>query len=478
MTGRVITFYSYKGGVGRSMALANIAALLAQRGRKVLVIDFDLEAPGLHRYFLESSNTPRRYEPASLQRGVVDLFGALGERLRHMFPDDEAYCEDDAATRNHIDLTIRELLSSGDYTYRIELQDPNVPAAIGASHQTSFATLDFIPAGKLDDDYAARAHAFDWKAFYRDFAEALPVFTHILAERYDYILIDSRTGITDIGSICTAQLPDVLVLVFAPNSQSLYGAADVGREAARVRREQGQPLLVYPLVTRVENAEEALKQHWIARSQSAFEDMYRREPSSCPFGRGDSVAAGLKAHMTRARVPYQTYYAYGEQIAAERSPTSETGSMAAALGLFADIVDGGGEASAHAAREPSKGGYAEGVILISIGGASIRGQVERSLEALELRDVEIVLDYASMKFLDPEPSQWREQAAAIRDQVKRWVDDPRYERFHLFYRGPVVSAPLLGALIAPNRELNIYYHDNGRYSFAYTLNKRFLKGSQ
>jgi MinD-like ATPase involved in chromosome partitioning or flagellar assembly len=41
---RLITFYSYKGGVGRTFALANIAVLLAKRGRKVLVIDWDLEA--------------------------------------------------------------------------------------------------------------------------------------------------------------------------------------------------------------------------------------------------------------------------------------------------------------------------------------------------------------------------------------------------------------------------------------------------
>ena len=45
------TFYSFKGGVGRSMALANVADILARRGLRVLVIDFDLEAPGLERYF-------------------------------------------------------------------------------------------------------------------------------------------------------------------------------------------------------------------------------------------------------------------------------------------------------------------------------------------------------------------------------------------------------------------------------------------
>src|ERR1035438_5575749 len=64
MPGRIITFYSYKGGTGRSMALANMAWILASRGKKVLAIDWDLEAPGLHRYFRpflvepELSSTP------------------------------------------------------------------------------------------------------------------------------------------------------------------------------------------------------------------------------------------------------------------------------------------------------------------------------------------------------------------------------------------------------------------------------------
>ena len=49
--GRIITFYSYKGGAGRTMALANIAWLLAACGARALVVDWDLEAPGLHRYF-------------------------------------------------------------------------------------------------------------------------------------------------------------------------------------------------------------------------------------------------------------------------------------------------------------------------------------------------------------------------------------------------------------------------------------------
>jgi MinD superfamily P-loop ATPase len=49
---KIITFYSYKGGAGRSMALANVAWILASNGKRVLTVDWDLEAPGLHRYYM------------------------------------------------------------------------------------------------------------------------------------------------------------------------------------------------------------------------------------------------------------------------------------------------------------------------------------------------------------------------------------------------------------------------------------------
>ena len=50
-SGRITTFYSFKGGVGRSMALANVAFMAAMNRQRVLVMDWDLEAPGLEMYF-------------------------------------------------------------------------------------------------------------------------------------------------------------------------------------------------------------------------------------------------------------------------------------------------------------------------------------------------------------------------------------------------------------------------------------------
>jgi MinD-like ATPase involved in chromosome partitioning or flagellar assembly len=56
--GRVVTFYSYKGGTGRTMTMANVAWILAANGKTVLTVDSDLEAPGLVRFFHPHPRTP------------------------------------------------------------------------------------------------------------------------------------------------------------------------------------------------------------------------------------------------------------------------------------------------------------------------------------------------------------------------------------------------------------------------------------
>src|SRR5215510_4858347 len=76
---RIITFYSYKGGTGRTMALANVAWILASNGLRVLVIDWDLEAPGLHRYlspFLEDKEL-------TSSPGLIDFLVDFATAARH-----------------------------------------------------------------------------------------------------------------------------------------------------------------------------------------------------------------------------------------------------------------------------------------------------------------------------------------------------------------------------------------------------------
>jgi MinD-like ATPase involved in chromosome partitioning or flagellar assembly len=74
--GLVYTFYSYKGGVGRSMALANVGVLMATEGYRVLLIDWDLEAPGLEVFFHHDG---KLLGDPSATPGVVDLLDAQAQ---------------------------------------------------------------------------------------------------------------------------------------------------------------------------------------------------------------------------------------------------------------------------------------------------------------------------------------------------------------------------------------------------------------
>ncbi len=97
--GQIVTFYSFKGGTGRTMALANVAWILAANGERVLIADWDLESPGLHRFFQPFMD----HDVAELP-GVVDFIRRYEwdmkdeiERLTALPPiDDQGVCEPSA----------------------------------------------------------------------------------------------------------------------------------------------------------------------------------------------------------------------------------------------------------------------------------------------------------------------------------------------------------------------------------------------
>lgn len=48
---QIISIHSFRGGTGKSNIVANLAALYAQQGRRVGVIDTDIQSPGIHVLF-------------------------------------------------------------------------------------------------------------------------------------------------------------------------------------------------------------------------------------------------------------------------------------------------------------------------------------------------------------------------------------------------------------------------------------------
>ena len=130
----------------------------------------------------------------------------------------------------------------------------------------------------------------DWQGFYDDYAEIFQVLAGELAKRDAYVLIDSRTGVTDLGSICTMVLPDKLVLVLTPNEQSLRGVLDAGWQAVKGREQltQGREpsasvraLPIFPLASRIEEGETPLQRTSSPDLQArAVAETFRPDPSN------------------------------------------------------------------------------------------------------------------------------------------------------------------------------------------------------
>jgi MinD-like ATPase involved in chromosome partitioning or flagellar assembly len=246
-SGQIITFYSYKGGTGRTMALANIACLLARpdpahgqtRPPRVLAIDWDFEAPGLHRYlqpYLVSSSA-ERFAKAP---GCLELFQGLGGERAAYNPEDFVGNRQRARRR-------------------LETLDLN-PYLLA----TQFPDLSLMKAGLFDDDYPRRVSEFEWDALFRATVGLFAGVADFLRMRFDYVLLDSRTGVTDTSGICTMLLPDKVVVVFTPNQQSLTGIEGFVRKAVAYRKgsPDGRPLTVFPLPSRVEMARPQLLEAW------------------------------------------------------------------------------------------------------------------------------------------------------------------------------------------------------------------------
>lgn len=173
------------------MALVNAAVELVQRGRKVLAVDFDLEAPGLDTFDVLRS--------PSTCSGIVDFVG--------------------------------EYLATGEA--------PDVERFVTPSDTVD--GLWIMPSGS-QQGYAASFTEIDWNDLYGQrhgyllFEDLKEQWRKVI--RPDYVLIDSRTGHTDTCGICTRQLPDAVTLLFFPNEQNLRGLVKVVQD---IRAERDAP---------------------------------------------------------------------------------------------------------------------------------------------------------------------------------------------------------------------------------------------
>ena len=299
MAGTIITFYSYKGGTGRSMCVANTAWILASNGLRVLAVDWDLEAPGLHQYFHPFLPDPE----LRTSSGIVDLIWEFAESVLNT--------EDSGEPGWH-----EKFARISPYSVSIQYDFPGA------------GTIDFVPAGRQDSSYSALVSSFDWENFYDrlgggGFLEALK---RNMRELYDYVLIDSRTGLSDTAGICTVQFPDILVNCFSLSTQAIDGATAVA--ASVKRQQQDNEIRIFPVPMRVEDGEQD--------KLDASRD-YARDH----LGVFLSHLADPERYWGEVEVPYKSFYAYEEILATIGDRPQQENTVLAATERIVNYLTGG-----------------------------------------------------------------------------------------------------------------------------------------
>ncbi|WP_159063056.1 KGGVGR-motif variant AAA ATPase, partial [Streptomyces scabiei] len=314
--GTIITFYSFKGGTGRTMALVNTAWILASNGLRVLVVDWDLEAPGLHTYLQPLLADPELTESA----GIIEMVSAFTLRETQVNSGVEN-------GRTPVPpLNGGGLPEAPDYREHARVDRYVVGTEL---RLPPGGKLDLLPAGVQDaSGYAAAVNSFDWSTFFlTGGSEFLKALRDDMAARYDYVLIDSRTGLSDTASICTVVMPDIVVDCFTLSRQGINGAA---RVAAAIRRNvenrlntgnfhDHRDIRIMPVPMRVEDAGPERLEAGRYQARSLFAPFLDWVPPE-----------EQEQYWSSVEIPYKASYAY-EEIPATVGERRQDGALLAAF---------------------------------------------------------------------------------------------------------------------------------------------------
>lgn len=254
----IFSFYSYKGGVGRSQLCANVAAYLChKRNKKVLLLDWDFEAPGLHYYF-------------GLQDEAMEVDGSLELLEQYM-----------ALMLTH------EKVSDKDYPSFDKSSILNLLNAKGWKEEKK-GCVDLIPAGCYGEAYIPRVNNFNWYQFYNRLDGQVYIEWlkgQLKGLGYDYILIDSRTGINDYSGICNLHLPDANIVVMAANSQNMRGCKNLIDQIINhpyTQHEEGyRTKYILPVLSRI-NVNNPNFDHWADEFVDHFQPLMQHWETELP----------------------------------------------------------------------------------------------------------------------------------------------------------------------------------------------------
>ena len=266
-----VVFYSFKGGVGRTTALAGFAVQRAREGERVLVIDFDLDAPG--------AGTLLSGDTGDNPIGVVDylLEAPLGDVLLH------------------------------DFVHQCHRE-----SLVGDTGGQIFV----MPAGRVDRDYLTKLSRLDLEI--RGESHPLTDLLDRAREDFqpDWILIDSRAGLSAAAGVLLDGIAHLHVLFGTNSRQSQLGLEQVighlGEERIRRGLPQAKCIIVQTMIVDVVDVEKAARAQFNNWLESTLREHYLVSEDADPEDRMWSVrdVDDRESPNRTVAVPYRARLAF------------------------------------------------------------------------------------------------------------------------------------------------------------------------
>lgn len=242
----VVTFFSFKGGVGRTTALVATALTLARNGHRVAIVDLDLEAPGLSTIFFKDK---------------VENFGV-------------------------IDYLLEKKIQNSNWSLRNDILRINHPLLLGNLGEQIY----LFTAGNVDNNYLEKLARLDFQNLVD---HQLPeTFKGMLKELesavkpLDFILLDSRAGFHDIGGLALTDLSHAAVIFGRQSRQSWAGLTYVIRRLSRPlfeEREKFPVILVHAMaLASLERRRNEELREFKEQAYTAFQENYYYEGEDVP----------------------------------------------------------------------------------------------------------------------------------------------------------------------------------------------------
>jgi cellulose biosynthesis protein BcsQ len=190
----IFAFYAYSINTGCSTALANIAEIFYRIGLRVLIVDWDLEIPGLEKYFDVDLDVVRK------KSGIIDMLLAYKEKMS------KGISTSDERDKGSLFIGVEQ--------YLVQIHS-----------KSNDGELSILTAGNRSDisEYKRKVKNFDWVEFYKDWDGDL--FLRLMKNDFDrladVVLIDTPNGDTELGRSCIYQFADIVLMFLAFNYQNI-----------------------------------------------------------------------------------------------------------------------------------------------------------------------------------------------------------------------------------------------------------------